>query len=101
MLISFTFPASLFYSSSHISVAVEDVAGLRAAYVVDDELGIVRGFLLRWHRERKLGLALTRVLRDLCNEPTAPILQVRSVESSTVWKIRTSYEGDAWPPSSV
>jgi len=101
MHISFTFPASLFFSSSHLVVHVEDVAGLRTSYVIEDELGYVRGFLLHHYSERNLGPALTGALRSYCDAPAAPILQVRSVVESSTAKIRTSYEGDLpWPSSS-
>src|ERR1700722_19211671 len=94
MLVSFVFPASLFFSASRIVVEVQDVENLKTDYEVEDELRYVRGFLVRWYYRRSLGLAITSVLRDLCGEPTAPVLEVRSIRDSTIGKIRTSYEGD-------
>lgn len=81
-----------------LTVIVDPVCGVLDLYRVFDPDEFQRQFLARHCRfetQGVLGCAITQMLRDLGLNSNVPRLRVRSVLSSPILGIRTSYPGDS------
>ncbi len=98
MHISFVFPSSPFYLENHLIVDIDVVENLSDHYMVEDDLGFLRGFLVKHSYAGSLGPALTSILiGERVLQPGVQVLYVRRIISSDVRKIELSYEGDKLP----
>ncbi len=98
MHVTFRFPASYFFPSTLLTVLVDTRAGsiARHEYTVEDSLGRLRGSVYIYAHNRQLGLALTALARQHCNDSEA-FLVVRKVLVTTGDLRRalfTEYPGD-------